>query len=76
MSIQERDFISFASFSMHQEEAGGVDDMPDQRRTEMGKTIRLAVLLVMVTTMLSGCIVPPWWDGYGGHHNGWRHDRW
>jgi hypothetical protein len=43
----------------------------------MEKTIRLAVLMVMVATMLSGCIVPPWWDGYGGgHHHGWHHDRW
>jgi len=33
----------------------------------MRKTITFAISIFMISTMLSGCIVDPWWWGHGGH---------
>ena len=32
----------------------------------MRKTIMLLASVFLVTSMLSGCIVDPWWGGHGG----------
>ena len=38
----------------------------------MKRTFRLSIALVVLSSMLSGCIIWPWWDegGHGGHHHG------
>jgi hypothetical protein len=50
----------------------------------MKKTIRLSLQLIVLSAMLSGCIIwPGWYDesghGHGGHHGGhrggWHDDR-
>jgi len=42
---------------------------------EMRKRSIMLISLVLLPALLSGCIIPPWWDdgyGYGGHHGGGR----
>lgn len=43
----------------------------------MSKTLRLVVLMLTVSTMLSGCIVVPLWgdDGYYHHGHGGYYGR-
>ena len=48
----------------------------------MKKSIKISILLLTLSSMLSGCIIwPGWWDegggrgGHGHHHDGYEHDR-
>jgi hypothetical protein len=44
----------------------------------MRNTIKLVVSMLLVTSMLSGCIIDPWWGERGGHggHGGHHGERW
>jgi hypothetical protein len=37
---------------------------------EMRKTIKLLVAMVLVSSVMSGCIIDPWWGGHGGRGGG------
>jgi hypothetical protein len=39
----------------------------------MRKTIKLLIAMFLVSGMLSGCIVEPWWGGHG--HGGGHGDH-
>lgn len=45
----------------------------------MRKILMSLILMFLVSTMLSGCIIWPWWEdgGHGGHggHGGGYHDH-
>ena len=42
----------------------------------MRKTVKLVISMLLVSSMLSGCIVWPWWgDGRHGGRGGWGERR-
>jgi hypothetical protein len=49
-----------------------------RRGPVLHRLFSLVLLLGVVTTALSGCIVVPWggWGDGGHHHHGRFHDRW